>query len=492
MSGATGSRQGAPGWVSNGPVHLLLAEGLALPAGFVIFGYCSRVLGVTEFGRLTLIFVFISIAETLIGALLADAANKAVSDVADWRSIGTKVVRVFVLVSGGVALLLVVAADPITAWLETPDLDTVLRLAAFGVFFFGIALAHRMLLVGSGRFSACGGGVASRWVSRVIFILLFLWLSPGIMSAILGLIASNFVELAVLRYFIRPRFFGRSAQSIASLVGLIPPLFLVAMSGFLFANVDLVILQLMGGSAEAVGFYGAAQRFAMSPNAVVLGIAPILLSVMSRSVRQGATDLAARIAHMVFASSLFLIPLAAIVAGSDAEVAALIFGREFAAAGPLLSTLFYAAILRVLVSFAVVIVVSRGQMVWTYFISLVLLPATVIAYIVVIPQFGAPGAAAATLVSSVIGVLFMVFAVYRTWLVFPPLTFLVSCVATSVIGYWLSALWPAEGLILILKLGLLSLLAPVGFLIVGRAAVGDLRQRFMRSPFLQSESENKD
>ena len=92
-----------------------------------------------------------------------------------------------------------------------------------------------------------------------------------------------------------------------------------------------------------------------------------------------------------------------------------------------------------------------------------------------------------TLGSSILGALIMIFAVYRTWSVLPQGPFLVGCAVTSVIGYWLSAIWPADGVLLLLKLVVLSLLAPVGFLVVAKAAFADLRQSLMRSPVRQPE-----
>lgn len=471
-------------WASSGPVKLFLAEGLALPGGLVTVGYVSRALGPEHFGRFTLALAFVTVAEAFLAALLTDAGNKTISDAEDWRGVGKTVTRVLLLASSATGLLLYLAAGPIAGWLAAGELAGALRLFAVEIPLFGLAFAHRILLVGTGRFTECASSVTGRWITRVAFVLVFVAISPRIESAILGFIGSTAVEFLILRHFVKPRLLGRLGYPVAPLAKLMVPLFLASMSVFLLSNADLVILSWLGASPDSVGFYGGAQRLALVTNVLVIAVPPVLLSTLARAARLGYADIGESIVRLAMGAALLLIPLAAIIGGAGKQVAELVLGRAYGPAGPLLLLLLGAALLRVIIIFGIVMVVAAGSIRWTYVTSFVLLPIALAGYGLAVPRYGAAGAATVTLGVSVLGAGIMVFAVYRVWGVAPPIISVLASTGISAIAYWASSSWPAEGLALVAKLALLGMLIPAGFVLCGAIKVTELRRLTRSLPTL--------
>ena len=172
----------------------------------------------------------------------------------------------------------------------------------------------------------------------------------------------------------------------------------------------VVLLTFLSG-AEQAGLYGAAQR----PVIFLQGFGVLLgESLVAIFVRAGGPRVRGELTLRICLTTLaILLPLTIAVSFGSQQVAELVFGRRFLAAGPVLGLLVWQGLLLLLnIPFYVTLIASRHESVYLRAIAAGAM-ATLLLDLLAVPHFGALGAA-------VVGVL--VEASVLTLIVVPTLT----------------------------------------------------------------------
>jgi len=465
--------------VIGGSARVFVAEAIALPTGLITTAFLARRLGPGGYGVFTLTMAIVAWVEWTLASLFARAAVKLVADADDWRPAGAVALRLYGAsgVLGFAALWL--AAAPLAALMHEPSLTRYLRVLSLDVPLFMASQAHQQILVGTGAYARRATVAAWRWTARMVLVLALVGGGLSIDGALVAIVGASALELMAARRFIRPSLTGATDVHARTMWSYALPLFAAAVSLRLFDKLDLFALKALGGSATLAGLYGAAQNLTIIPNLVALSVTTLLLSTLSRTLRAGDEPGAHALAANAMRGVLLLFPFAAAAAGAATAIATMIYGREFAATGPLLAVLIFAALMTVMIAVASAILTAAGRPGWAMVASLPIAPLALAGHLVVIPRFGAPGATVVTLTVAAIGAALTVAAVHRAWNVWPPFTTLIrSLVATLVVvsvGTW----WRTSGLTALLEIVLLSGLAAVLLLALGELAA-DERQLAVR------------
>jgi O-antigen/teichoic acid export membrane protein len=117
-----------------------------------------------------------------------------------------------------------------------------------------------------------------------------------------------------------------------------------------------------------------------------------------------------------------------------------------------------------MVSVAAVIATASGVPRFTLYLSVPLVFIAAIGNYVLIPSFGASGAALATALCQAIGAVASVYIVYRLWSIVPPIGTLWRSVVISMLAYTLAVIWPTTGLLLLIKLAFIGVVILLAFL----------------------------
>ena len=163
---------------------------------------------------------------------------------------------------------------------------------------------------------------------------------------------------------------------------------------------------------------------------------------------------------------LGLLPFGALVAGSAPEIVTGVFGSSFEPAAPILAILILGTIPFVMISVAAVIATASGVPRFALYLSMFLLLLGTLANYELIPSFGASGAAVATTLSQVIGAVASVCVVYRLWSILPPMGTFWRSVVVSVFGYTAAVMWPAMGILLLVKLACIGTAIILAYLVL--------------------------
>jgi O-antigen/teichoic acid export membrane protein len=440
-----------------GTARVFLAESLLLPTGLLTAAYLARRLGPEAYGLFAVAAAIIAWIEWSLTALFARTSVKLVADARSWQQIGSTIVSVYLFASLAGALLLWVLAPPLAILLGKPEVAGYLRLFAIDIPLFCQAQAHRSILVGLGDFTEQALAAATRWVSRLVLVVLLVELGLSVEGAILGYIGASLLELAVARFFVRPKLSARATLQVRSLWGLAAPLLLSSLALRFYDKLDLVTLTALGGTARDAGLYGAAQNLAIFPSLFATSFAPLLLSTLSRAFRDGKGPLAQALVRDGMRVVILVTPFAALAAGSATEIIALVYGRPFAPAASFLSWLIFAAVALLQVSVATAILIAANRPQLTLAVTGPLPLIALVGYLTVIPRWGPEGAARVTFVSATVVALAAVLAVSRVCQARAPWGAIVRSGLLAGMSYAGAVLWATPGFMLAIKLAVMTI-----------------------------------
>ncbi len=450
-----------------GAFWVVLAQSLIAPIGFATVIFLTRALGPAGYGHYALVLTLVTWVELGISAMFSRSAVKFISAARDWQPVATTLVQWY-LTAGGLAMLaLWAAADPLARALGTPELALWIRLAALDVPVFAAAQAHVQILVGLGRFRSRAWLGALRWTARFVLIVLLVTAGLSVAGAVLGVAASSALMLLVCRRQCRPPVFVRSTFKGRRLWSYSIPLMLSAWSFNLLAGLDLMALKLLGVTADQVGVYGAALNVATMPSIVAAGVAPLLLSTVSRLRQQGAAAEARQIASQGLRLGVLVAPFLAAVAGSAGELTRLLFGPGFVTTGLLMPALLLAGLGRLMVTVTHMILIAAGRPTWTAYLMAPPVLLAVVAFPLAIPVAGAVGAASVAVAvwwlaagAALAALIRFGWPAVRRRTVF-------NAVVSSAAVFALAILCPTPGLLVLLKLALLAAAAMLALLGLG-------------------------
>jgi O-antigen/teichoic acid export membrane protein len=452
-----------------GALHIFASEALLVPVGLLTAAYLSRSFGPEGYGLLTLAFAPVVLLESNVAAALSRPSIKLVggADACELKHVETVVLRLYLLTGCALCLALMAAASPLARLMSEPALDGYLRVLALDVPVFCAAQAHRNIIVGLGRFRQRASASAARWTTRLVLVVVFVYFTGSPVGALWGTVCASLAELAVCRFYVRPALFARASYSLRRLCGYALPLVASALCLSLHSRLDLIMLKSLGATAAEAGLYGVAQNLALLPTLFSYAFAPALLSTLARALREGDDEGARELARLAMRAVVLLLPVAAITAGAATEIVGLIFGHEFDASAELLRPLIFGSLALLLVSVTASVLAAAGRERWTLHVAWPVLACAAVGHALVIPHWGARGAAVVTALTACAGALASVLLVWRAWRVAPPARTLISSVAVAACAYALTALVPSAGLSLALKLACACMFAAVALALMG-------------------------
>ncbi|HJT20588.1 MAG TPA: oligosaccharide flippase family protein [Nitrospira sp.] len=436
----------------DGTARVFLA-GLLFPlTGLITAAFLTRRLGADGYGLLVLATTIFGWLEFSINSFFSRATIKFVGETKDWRSVAATVIRLHVLAGIGGGLLLVLLSFPVASLLHEPLLTPYLALYALHLPISSLSQGHQNILIGMGHFRQKAMSNAGRWLARLVLILMLVGAGLSVSGAILGSLGAALVELAIARQYIKPPFLGRITMSIRPFYDLGWVLGLASLFLLIFFSLGLIMLRTLGGTIQQVGLYGAAQNLAILPGLFGTAFSPLLLSTISRLLAEKKIGEAKDMIQGAMRIALGLFPFGALMAGAAPEIVTWVFGESFEPAAPILALLMIGAIAFVMVSIGAVIAAASGAPSFALYVGVSLMLSAAIGNYLLIPPFGAFGAALATAVCQIIGAMVSVGMIYRLWSIVPPSGTMWRSLASSALAYSLAVAWPVGGSWLLVKM----------------------------------------
>lgn len=458
----------------DGTARIFLAELLFPITALITTGYLTRQLGPQGYGLLALTLTTIIWIESAITSFFAKATIKFVGETSDWKPVGAMVVRLSLKVGIAAMVLVWFVAAPLSALLNEPDLAWYLRVCAVDIPILCLGQAYRNVLIGTGHYQAGAVARAGRWLARMCLVVVLVTAGFSITGALLGVIGASGVELWLSRWYLGPGMFLKQSQVLLPIRRYGALLFLSSLCLIFYNGMDLFMLKILGGTATQAGIYSAAQSLSLLPGLFSWTFSSLLLATLSRQLADRQGERARELARDAMRVTLWLVPVAAIIAGAAPEIVLVVFGSVFMPAGPLLALLIVGAIANVMLMVSLTIMTAAGLPARTVMLTAPLVPLALGGHLLLIPRLGEQGAALVTVAVSFLGASVAVASVYALWKVCPPVgTFLRSLVVGLVVGA-ASVWWPTPGLFVFAKLILLGMISLLGYWWIGEFRQGEI------------------
>ena len=451
----------------DGTARILLAEALFPLTAVITTGFLTRWLGPQGYGLLALTLTAIIWIESAIVSFFGKATIKFVGEADDWKPLAVRLTRLSLMAGTAAMVLVWLFAGPISVFLHEPTLAFYLRLAAVDIPILCVGQVYRSILIGTRQYSGSAVGRAGRWVSRLGLVLLLVSAGLSVTGALLGVIGSSIVELLVSRVYLGSGLLSghRLVAMPIQRYGVL--LFISSLCVICYNGMDLFMLKILGGTPAQAGVYSAAQSLSLLPGLISWTFSSLLLATLSRLLAEGKEEQAKDIARDAMRLTLWLMPVAAIVAGAASDIVFVVFGSAFQPAASLLALLILGAVANVLLLVALTIMTAAGLPARTVLFTAPLVPLALAGHVLLIPRLGALGAALVTVVVSVMGASAAVTSVYALWKVSPPIrTFLRSLMIGLAVGA-ASMLWLTPGLFVFAKLIVLGVVSLCGYWCLG-------------------------
>jgi len=368
-----------------GPVLVFLADALVLPVGLMTVVLLSRLWGPAEYGLYGLALSITLLLEWLVVALFGGVGLQMMARDPQAEDIANFLLQANTA-AGTAAALLLAAAAPLLA---SEPLRSLLWLGALMLPLAGAGQAHRARLIVLERLSLRAGGVALRMLIRALGILAVVHWEGGVFAGIAVFPVAGLIEVVFYRFWLRTKWWGgrgkvrlplRSAAAYLVFTG----------SQRLVERMDLLLLRALGFPLAEVGIYAAAQSVAVPP--ALLGNS-YATTVQARVHLAESRQEGRRSGWWAMAVGMSTVPGALAAVYLAEPLVALAYGPKFRGTEGLVPPLLLAGAFHATSTLASAALQGLGHVRWTSALGVAQVAVTAVALWLVVPRYGAAGAA---------------------------------------------------------------------------------------------------
>jgi len=344
---ATASPAREQGRIVSESLRLAAGSFATLVLGCGVFSYLSRRLGVEAYGDYSVAFVLGVWCTELLGMVSGGAVAYMIAAHTDGDRFATTVLR-GTLVSGVLlAGVVMVEADAIAAWFESPSLGGPLRWIAPGIPLAALGHVHRMAAIGRGRYRSQVAMQIGSLACRLLCAIGLVEAGAGAAGAAAAVSLSDGVLFLAARRLSGvgllgpamplPEVIARSRLVIGS--GLV--------SRALF-SMDLIAVKFLAPGPTAAGLYAAAQNLCLIPWLGFANSAGLVAQAIAVDRRDHGGRSVVPLATGYLRTALLAAGLTIAVIPVTPAIATLLLGSRYANAAPVAAVLLVASALRMM------------------------------------------------------------------------------------------------------------------------------------------------
>jgi O-antigen/teichoic acid export membrane protein len=432
--------------------------------GYIVAVVLARSFGPVAFGVYGVVYSVLMASEQILRLGVPQALTKLIagSGTVDTAKLEATGVVLGLLISlAGFAVLWMIAPW-LADWLKVENGSLLFRIAVLDIPFFGLYRVVVHILNGRRDFRTTGKVTCAYALTRTLgIILLVVTGSLSIEGALLVNVIASMVGLLLLLPRTGPLAFQPTLSERTQIMALALPILLSDVGIQCLLGVDLWLLSAFSTplDAEIRGAYVAALSLARVPNLLTFVLASVLVPSIARALSTGDRDGAIRLVlGTTRLLTVLLLPCGALIVVNAGELMALFFSESYRPGGRYLALLILAQGLGFTFLGALqAILIGTGDAAIAARRILIGLAVAVALNLILIPLYGATGAAVAAILSFAFTVLLVAELVRRRMGVLletrRALLALMASVLIAVAGW----LIPATGLLVLLELAVLGI-----------------------------------
>jgi len=462
-----------------GTAYLLIAQGIFLITSYVLHVTLGRFLGPVEYGLFGVVLYAATMVRTFVGSGFPMAVARYVSsEPPRAEAIFRKGLQLQLILATGVGLIFFLSADFLAALLGDPALASLFRVAAPITVFYGVFFLLIQYYNGLRQYRVQSAMLSIYYVLRAGFAIGLALLGLRVFGAIGGIVGSVAIVAFVFLILRKP---GEASDPFpaSSLIKFSMPLLLAAIVQSLLIDIDLMFVKKLVANAPSAGYYTSAKTMAQITLFAFFALSNALYPAISSAYSQENTEKLKDYIQQAHRLLLVVIlPLFLLVFWDAAGLIRLFYGSKYLQGAPSLQWLMLSFSLMALFIIHKTVITGCGFPKVASVITLGLLPICVTLHLILIPIHGIVGAAMASTITSLCGVIVSMTIIYSKFKAgFMPFSTLRIIIAALVI-FGMDILFSGWGVHLVPKLAILALLYLIVLRLLGEWKLGELRDLF--------------
>jgi O-antigen/teichoic acid export membrane protein len=446
------------GVLNVGAAHFVIAI-----SAYLIAVVLARTLGPANFGIYGLIYALLTATELIVQVGVPVAVSKLIAERPREEGVFASTGLVVVLLCYGIiGASAWIGAPALARAFNIPDAAPLFRIAALDLPFYGAFLLFENVLSGRRDFQGKGIALLCYGMTKALGVLVLAQLGITIASALYVNVAASVAGLIVVLARSRPRLRVPRRAAAHIMLRLALPVATLDLGLQSLLNIDLWSMSLFSHaiSPTSLGQYVAAKSLARIPMVIAFVLNGILIPSLAHGMATGDRSVALRALNGTMRFLILaLLPSCTLVAIEAAGLMTLLYSEQYAPGGEYLALLIFGnGLLYTVFSILMSILLAIGQHKAAAHIALVALAPAIIANAVLVPHFGAAGAAYATIVAAAAAVLMVGIAIWRQLgSLIEPAMLLKALLLTAVLGTCAIAIQLSGVYILVEMAGLMIL-----------------------------------
>jgi len=407
----------------HGTIYLIAAQ-----ISFVLSGYAThiglgRFLGPADYGIYAVVISLMTMVNLILSTGIPQAVSKYVAH-QDGNELHVKKTAQNMQLTFSLVLFLIYYyfADQLAIMLNDPGLAPYLRLSSLIVPAYALQALYIGYFNGLKEYGKQSLMVILYSVFKVVLILGFAVTSYALYGAITGFVISSIAVLVLGFFFVRStdkKFQSSSNKnsliSARTILDFATPIIFYSVATNLIMSFDLFFVKAYLTDMD-VGIYSAVSTISKVPFYIIAGIYGALFpAISSMSVHNDRSQMTMHIIRSVKYSMLILVPSTLFVVLFSKQVLSILFSEQYSAGSTSLGVLTIGMGFFGLFSLFTTVINGIGQPRVSMFMSLIVLLIDIILNQLLIPIYGVVGAAMATCVSCLLGLVISFLYVYRKY-----------------------------------------------------------------------------
>jgi stage V sporulation protein B len=428
-------------------LYMIFAQILFIASGYGIHVGIGRILGPERYGEFGVILSLLAVLEIFLVSGLCDSVTKFTAEYPERSSAIRKQGLKIEAIAGCLVFLFVfLASQPIAAAFHNVHLSQPLRLSAFLVPLIALYSVYLGSLGGQGMFGKRAIAMSVQSLSKVGGVFVFILLGFGIQGAVGGYVLAYGLALLTAFLFTRKGPPESPTFSSARLISFAVPLIFFSGAVSLLMNLDMIFVKSLIQESPSAGFYTAAVALTRAPFQIFSAFAITMLPAISRSTAsRNLSQGSGYILKSVKAILVLLAPVAFFVAGSSGEIIRLIYSSKYLAAARPLGVLVFGITFLSLFSLLAAVITGSGRPRIPMAVACSLVPLDLVLNVLLIPRFGLEGAAAATTLTCLTGLVIHALYVKRKFGVLVSFSAFSKILLCSCLLYLVPRVWLIRG-----------------------------------------------
>jgi O-antigen/teichoic acid export membrane protein len=443
------------GSFTRGTFLLMAAQGVFMLSGYALNVFLARYFGPEIYGQFGVAMAVLVWVEFFVINGVPTAMQKFLSEASDNAAALVKLGRRLQLGYVLAIFALFTAMTPLLGFaLRDPALKRLLMIAAPDIVLYGLYWFYLGVHSGLHRFESQALVIVCYGIGKVASGIGLVLLGAGIAGALVGNFFGSAVGLIAGAWLMqkikmppaaRPEHYSRFTKFAVPVI-----LYTLSINALLY--IDLLVVK-HSLPAAAAGHYTAAATIARVPYFIFLGLVSTVLPALSGALAQenpeASRNLLRHTMRLLFG---LLIPILLLITANAGPLVELLYGRAYDPATPILRLLIAGIAMYTLLVVFCTIMSADGYPHRAFHISLGTAVIDLPLCLILVPKWGAPGAALATLIASALGVIAAGTLVLRRFGAILPWGSLWRAAISGMAILALSWLWPSSGWVLLVEL----------------------------------------